>query len=93
MMNKRYTTCMNIAWQYEPKEEIIYIQELRSNEFYTLENSSISIWYMLVQEKNIKEIIESISNEYEIDYDISKSDVINFINQLLQKGFIVSLNK
>lgn len=86
--NKRFKFSKVIAWQVEPVNDFVYIYNLKKSNFLTLEDLSKDIWLMIKEKKNILEITKQITNEYEVDFDIAKNDVIELINNLLIEGVI-----
>ena len=49
---------------------------------YTLNETGAFIWDQIDGKRNIKEIIDLLTNEFDIDIDSARSDVIDFVNRM-----------
>lgn len=52
-----------------------------------LNETSAFLWGLLENEKTINELVDSLINEYEIDYDTAKRDVTLFCKNLTENKF------
>ncbi len=52
------------------------------NSVYTLNETGAFIWELIDGRKNIEEIIKSLTEEYDIDYESASEDVLSFINNM-----------
>ena len=58
------------------------------NGLITMSDTARFIWENMDKAESLKEMIQMILDEYEIDEETAKKDAIGFISQLLQAGFV-----
>ena len=58
------------------------------NGLITMSDTARFIWENMEKAESLKEMIQMILDEYEIDEETAKKDAIGFISQLLQAGFV-----
>ena len=58
------------------------------NGLITMSDTDRFIWENMEKAESLKEMIQMILDEYEIDEETAKKDAIGFISQLLQAGFV-----
>ncbi len=78
-----------IAWQKQPTEGYIYINNLKNDTFILLEDIGEEIWSLINENKKIDEMIIIISNKYNVSKEVVEDDVNEFIIELLDKGVVV----
>ena len=52
------------------------------NSVYTLNESGAFIWELIDGKRNVEEIINTLTEEYDIDHDSAGKDVFSFINDM-----------
>jgi len=52
------------------------------NSVYTLNETGAFIWELIDGRKSVEEIINRLTEEYDIDYDSASQDVFSFINNM-----------
>ena len=52
------------------------------NSVYTLNESGAFIWELIDGKRNVEEIINTLTEEYDIDRDSAEKDVFSFINDM-----------
>ena len=58
------------------------------NGLITLSDTARFIWENLEKTDSMEQMVQMILDEYEIDEETAKTDVIGFVGQLLQAGFV-----
>lgn len=58
------------------------------NGLITLSDTAKFIWENMEKVDSLDEMVKSITDEYEVDEETARRDVIGFISQLLQTGFV-----
>ncbi len=66
---------------------IIYLKK----KYYSFRNTELYIWKLIASYKGIylKEIILYCSEHYNVEYDYIEMDIIDFIENIFEKGLIV----
>jgi Coenzyme PQQ synthesis protein D (PqqD) len=52
------------------------------NSVYTLNESGAFIWDLIDGQRNVEEIINTLTEEYDVDHDSAENDVFSFINDM-----------
>ena len=52
------------------------------NSVYTLNEPGAFIWELIDGKRNVEEIINALTEEYDIDHDSAEKDVFSFINDM-----------
>ena len=52
------------------------------NSVYTLNETGAFIWELIDGRKSVEEIINRLTEEYDIDYDSASKDIFSFINNM-----------
>ena len=84
-----YRLTKNIAWQIQPTIELVYILNIKTNEFIYFDGVSKDIWLLLANRYHTDYIADKISNDYNVDRSLVYNDIHDFYNQLLKKGVIM----
>jgi len=58
-------------------------------EMYSLNSTGIAVWKQLNGEKDLEHVITALSEEFGTTYDQIKDDVVEIVEQLLNKGLVV----
>jgi len=64
------------------------ILDSQSGQYYTLNDMATEMLEQLRQNKTVNEVVMSICNEYEVEYDEVHTDLNDMINILVQKELI-----
>ncbi len=76
----------NIAYRIINGEVVIV--NLKKSTFHTLNPVATFIWEQLDGQATLSDIVERLSQEFEIDRETSENDCVDFINDLLNKDMI-----
>jgi methyltransferase-like protein len=52
------------------------------NSMYTLNETGAFIWEHIDGEKSIRDIIDDLAEEFEVDHDTARNDVLTFMNEM-----------
>ena len=58
-------------------------------EYYGMDKIASRIWELLNEEIEIEKLIQKLLEEFEIDYETCKNDVLEFLDGMLKKNLIV----
>lgn len=64
------------------------IMTLENNILHALNEVGSRIWELSDGSMTLREIIEAINSEYEVDYEESKADCISFVEELRNKHML-----
>lgn len=61
------------------------------DELFTLNETGRAIWNELDGQKSLREIIDKLSEEYEVSNETLEQDVIGFVEELLKRKMLVEV--
>ena len=64
------------------------ILDAEGKTLYILNEIGTKIWELCDGSNRIKDIVSKLCHEYDIEKDIAKKDVLDFVNQLLQADLL-----
>ena len=85
-MEDKFTKNKNIPWRLIDNEAIIV--DIKEGESIYLNEVAAFIWNSIDGENTVKEIIEHICDNFDIDIETAKKDTFNFLETLLEKKLI-----
>ncbi len=65
------------------------MMSLENSEYYGLNQIGSRIWDLIAEEVQISDLIEQLTEEYEVTYEACKNDVISFLDHLYGKGLVL----
>ncbi|MEW6607268.1 MAG: PqqD family protein [bacterium] len=68
-------------------EEVV-ILSLKSEEYFGLKDVGAYIWNIIQEPKTVKDILEAIVNEYDVEPERCKGDLLALLEQLAEEGII-----
>ena len=75
-----------IIWRIVDNEALLL--DTDSGNYFCLSESGTKIWNLLEENKSVDEIARIFANEYQIDVETAKSDILQFIEQLQENKII-----
>ena len=86
IFNMKVTFKENVIFRDLDDEMII--MDMNSGKYFGLNETGARIWSLLNENQKIKDIIEKLSDEYDITKEQCEKEVKKFISTLLEKGLI-----
>lgn len=77
----------NISWQM--LEDNVYVINEIDNTIIKLENSAALIWKLLLESEKVDCLADKVSKRYNINREDAESDIIDFTEALIVKGYMV----
>ena len=82
----KFKTTENIAWR-NVNDEIV-ILNLKSGEYFTLNDVAQCIWKAITDEKSVEEIKVKIIDEYDVSTERADRDFEEFITGMIEQGLL-----
>jgi len=83
MLEKILARDENVAWRVIDGEAIILSAE--DSSVHSLDEVGTRIWELADGKKTVQEIIDTLHDEYDVELDQLKQDVVDFVNDLTSK--------
>jgi len=62
--------------------------DMNSENYFGLDEVGTSIWQAMQEKENLKEVFEILLEQYEVEEDILKNDLITFVEKLEESGLV-----
>lgn len=80
---------VNDAVVYTQVDEDIVLMSPNNGEYHGLNAVGALIWKLLESSAmTFQELVNYITDHYEIDADVAATDVLNFLEEMIQKDFV-----
>ena len=79
-----------IAWQVLPNKKFAYACNLKTRQYYQFEDSAMTMWLSIADNESVyrDDLIEIVARHYEVEKDVVRDDIDEFLNSLHQEGLI-----
>lgn len=71
----------------------IALLKIDDRSYYHMNKVGARIWNVIQEPKAIKDLIEIVENEYDIEKEQCKDDIINLLQELLNNELIIIIDK
>jgi len=89
-INTLITPQKDIPWRIIEEEALLV--DVHQGEVVHLNKVGAEVWKVINEKKDektsIKELIDHICSEFEIDENTAEKDVLDFVNELVEKGLV-----
>ena|SRR3990167_6506259 len=85
-LSTRLKKSENVPWRIIEGEAILV--NVDKSEVIHLNQTAAEVWNHLDNKNAILDIITHIQEKFEIDEEIAKKDILEFISQLVEKGLV-----
>lgn len=87
LLHTRYTIDSESIFSRTLEEETI-ILNLETGQYFSTEHIGTRIWELLQQKHSLREIAQTLSNEFEADENQVVEDLTEFIGELESRGLV-----
>lgn len=88
MKNYYLKISKNVAWQKEPTENFIYLNNVNTDTYYSFSDVAGEIWICIVEGQDYVHIVQFLIDKYGENDGTIKRDVMEFVEVLVEKGLI-----
>ncbi len=81
-----FKTSENIAWR-NVNEEVV-ILNLKSGEYFTLNDVGQFVWLAVADQKNMEEIRQKVVDAFDVSPKKASEDIEEFISRMLDEGLL-----
>ena len=74
-------------------DDEVVMMSIEAGEYYGLNPVASRIWELLEKPHAFRRLIDLLMQEFDIDEATCQKDVLNFLNQLMDKGLIITVNE
>ena len=65
------------------------VLELQASNYFGMNEVGTAVWNFLQQPREVSDVIEHIVNNYEVSADQAEVEILNFLQNLVDKGLVV----
>ena len=62
--------------------------DMNSENYFGLDAVGTDIWQAMQEKETLKEVLETLLQQYEVEEDVLKSDLLNFVEKLQESGLV-----
>ena len=77
---------------YKIFEDEVHVLDYKTANIYTLNETASFIWKQLLKVATKKELVEKMKKEFDVSEKIIKKDIEEFLNEYLEKEFIIKVS-
>jgi len=69
-------------------DDEMVILDTRSENYFGLDEVGTSIWQAMQEKETLQDVLKVLLEEYEVEEDVLKKDLFEFIEKLLKSGLV-----
>jgi hypothetical protein len=85
-LDTTFITSENIAWRNVNDEVVIL--NLKSGEYYTLNDVGQFVWLAVADKRNMEEIRQKVVDTFDVSPEKASEDIESFISRMLDEGLL-----
>jgi len=85
-LNKKVTFADTVFAQEVDGEMVLL--DMNSENYFGLDEVGTAIWQAIQDKENLKEVFEVLLEQYEVEEDVLKKDLVTFVEKLEESGLI-----
>ena len=85
-LNKKVTFADTVFAQEVDGEMVLL--DMNSENYFGLDEVGTSIWQAMQEKENLKEVFEVLLEQYEVEEDVLKKDLVAFVEKLKESGLV-----
>jgi len=62
--------------------------DMNSENYFGLDAVGTDIWQAMQEKETLQEVLEVLLEQYEVEEDVLKKDLLNFVNKLQESGLV-----
>ncbi len=87
-LSTKFEFTKSIAWQIEAGQDFVYVLNNKNRKWYFFKELSKDIWLQIEQHKDLNNILKTLMEEYQVDYETLYNDVKDYIYELQEEGLV-----
>lgn len=85
-LNQKVTFAETVFAQEVDGEMVLL--DMNSENYFGLDEVGTAIWQAMQEKESLKEVFDILLEQYEVEEDVLKKDLINFVEKLKESGLI-----
>jgi len=85
-LNKKVTFADTVFAQEVDGEMVLL--DMNSENYFGLDEVGTAIWQAMQEKETLKEVLEVLLEQYEVEPDVLEKDLLNFVDKLVESGLI-----
>ena len=85
-LNKKITFADTVFAQEVDGEMVLL--DMNSENYFGLDEVGTAIWQAMQEKENLKEVFKILLEQYEVEEDVLKKDLITFVEKLEESGLV-----
>ena len=85
-LNQRVTFADTVFAQEVDGEMVLL--DMNSENYFGLDAVGTDIWQAMQEKGTLQEVLEALLEQYEVEEDVLKKDLLNFVDKLQESGLV-----
>jgi len=85
-LNQRVTFADTVFAQEVDGEMVLL--DMNSENYFGLDAVGTDIWQAMQEKETLQEVLEALLEQYEVEEDVLKKDLLNFVDKLQESGLV-----
>ncbi len=85
-LNKKVTFADTVFAQEVDGEMVLL--DMESENYFGLDEVGTSMWQAIQSKENLQEVLEVLLEQYEVEEDVLKKDLMTFVEKLQESGLV-----
>jgi len=85
-LNKKVTFTDTVFAQEVDGEMVLL--DMNSENYFGLDEVGTAIWQAMQEKESLKEVFEVLVEQYEVEEDVLKNDLVTFVEKLEESGLV-----
>ena len=85
-LNQKVTFSESVFAQEVDGEMVLL--DMDSENYFGLDSVGTDIWQAMQEKENLKEVLEELLKQYDVDEEVLEKDLLDFVVQLKENGLI-----
>ena len=85
-LNQKVTFAETVFAQEVDGEMVLL--DMNSEEYFGLDSVGTDIWQAIEEKRRLKNVLEVLLTQYDVEEEVLKSDLIAFVEKLQERGFV-----
>jgi hypothetical protein len=87
MTLKEKLVVKDTVFTQEIDDELV-ILDMESENYFGLDETGTAIWQAVKEKESLKEVLELLLEQYDVDKEVLKQDLFDFVKELIENGLV-----
>jgi hypothetical protein len=85
--------CRNNELVFQDIDGEVVMMDNVNGSYFGLDAIASRIWELIISPMSVTELVEVLTTEFDVDAQQCEADVLDFLNNMVEKGLVIEANK